>query len=182
MVINERIRARTVRLVEEDRVVGIIAIHDAMARARKVGLDLVLMQEGDPPVCRILDAGRYKYDKQKAERESAKRQRAMTIETKEIQLRPVTDPNDVSIKAKNAKRFLDEGDRVKIIVKFRGRERTHRALGREIIQRFLTEIGEYKIDRPLSEGDSDIIIILSSIVLKSELINKKKYNEKTKIC
>jgi translation initiation factor IF-3 len=174
LVINERIRSRTVRLLEEDRVVGVIAISDAMTRARKAGLDLVLVQDGEPPVCRILDAGRYKYDKQKAERESAKRQRAMTIETKEIQLRPVTDSNDVSIKAKNAKRFLEEGDRVKIIVKFRGRERTHKDWGRSMIGRFLSEVGEHKVDKPLYESDGELTIILASVVSKSDLLKKKE--------
>ena len=174
MVINERIRARNVRLVEDDRVIGVMALNDALARARKQGLDLVLMQEGEIPVCRVLDADRFRYAKKKAERESAKRQRAMAIETKEIQLRPVTDANDVSIKAKHARRFLEEGDKVKIIIKFKGRERTHKDWGRSMMTRFLSEVGEHKIDKPLYEGDSDMTIILASVISKSELLKQKE--------
>jgi translation initiation factor IF-3 len=173
LIINESIRSRTVKLVEEDRLVGILALHDALSRARKAGLDLVIMQEGDPPLCKILDADKFRFEKKKADRELAKRQRAMTIETKEIQLRPVTDVNDVSTKAKHARRFLEDGNRVRIIVKFKGRERTHKDWGRDMIDRFLIEVGEHKIDKPLSEGDSDLTIILASVVSKSDLMNKK---------
>lgn len=173
LIINERIRARSVKLVEDDRLIGILALNDALSRARKAGLDLVVMQEGDPPLCKILDADKFRFEKKKAERELAKRQREMTIETKEIQLRPVTDVNDVSVKAKHARRFLEEGDKVKIIVKFKGRERTHKEWGRDMIVRFLSEVGEHKIDKPLSEGDSDMTIILASVVSKSELMNKR---------
>jgi translation initiation factor IF-3 len=173
-LINERIRARTVRLTEEDRPNSVvIPFHEALTKARNQGLDLVMVAEGDPPVCRILDADRFRFEKKKTERELARRQREMTIEIKEIQLRPVTDDNDLSVKAKRARGFLEEGDKVKVTVRFKGRERTHKDWGRQMVAKFLSEIGEHKIDKPLSEGDYDLTIILASLISKSDLIKRK---------
>lgn len=167
---NERIRARTIRLVDGDRQVGVLQFNDALAQARKQGLDLVLVAAGDPPVCRILDADRFRFEQKKSEREAARRQRAMMIDTKEIQLRPVTNENDLLIKAKRARSFLDEGDKVKVIVRFRGRERTHKAYGQQMIARFLSHVGDHKIDKPLAEGMSDMTIILASLHSKAEIV------------
>lgn len=172
-LINERIRARTVRLIDGDRQLGIITLNDALARARNRGLDLVMVATGEPPVCRILDADRFRFERKKAEREQARRQREMTVDTKEIQLRPVTDDNDLTIKAKKARAFLEAGDKVKVTVRFRGRERSHRNQGRAVIARFLEQIGEHKIDRPLSDGESDLTVILGSVVSKSDLVKQR---------
>jgi translation initiation factor IF-3 len=175
-LVNERIRAQTVRLLEDGRQSDIIPFRDALTKARNQGLDLVVVaagEPGDPPICRILDADRFRYEKKKTERELAKRQRDMTIITKEIQLRPVTNENDVSIKAKRAKSFLEEGNKVKVIVKFKGRESTHKGWGRQIIERFLIEVGEHKVDKPLSEGDKDMTIILASMISKSDVVRQR---------
>jgi translation initiation factor IF-3 len=173
-LVNERIRARTVRLLDGDRQLGVVSFHDAFAKARSQGLDLVVVAAGasptDPPVCRILDADRFRFEKKKSEKELARRQREMAIDTKEIQLRPVTDDNDLFVKARRAKGFLGEGDKVKVVVRFKGRERSHKDWGRLMIERFLREIGEHKIDRPLSEGESDMTIILSSLISKVDLM------------
>ena len=171
-LVNERIRARTIRLIDGDNQVGILQFNDALAQARKQGLDLVLIAPGDPPVCRILDADRFRFERKKSEREQARRQRVMTIDTKEIQLRPVTDDNDLLIKAKRAKGFLEEGDKVKVTVRFRGRERIHRSHGRQMIERFLSHIGDHKIDKPMADGESDLTIILASVVTKAELVRR----------
>lgn len=173
LLVNERIRARTIRLIDGDRQVGILQFHDALDQARKQGLDLVLIASGDPPVCRILDADHFRFERKKSEREQARRQRVMTIDTKEIQLRPVTDENDLLIKAKRARGFLDEGDKVKVTVRFRGRERVHRSQGRQMIERFLNHIGDHKVDKPLADGDSDVTIILASVVSKADLVKRK---------
>ena len=174
MLINERIRARTVRLVENDEHQStVINFNEALSRARKQNLDLVLVAPGDPPICRILDADKFRFERKKIEREQAKRQREMTIETKEIQLRPVTNENNVSIKAKRARGFLEEGNKVKIVVRFKGREWSHKDWGREMIQKFLSEVGDYKIDRPLHEGDADLTIVLASIISKSDLVKQR---------
>lgn len=172
-LVNERIRARTIRLIDGDRQVGILQFHDALARARKQGLDLVVIAPGDPPVCRILDADRFRFERKKNEREQARRQRVMTIDTKEIQLRPVTDDNDLLVKVKRARSFLDEGDKVKVTVRFRGRERVHRSQGRQIIERFLSYVGDHKIDKPMADGESDLTIILASMLSKAELAKRK---------
>lgn len=172
-LINERIRARMVRLLEGDQQIGVLAFADAISRARHAGLDLVMIAPGDPPVCRILDADRFRYERKKNERELARRQRELTIETKEIQLRPVTDDNDLLVKARKARQFLLDGDKVKVTVRFRGRERSHKANGRQVIERFLSEIGEHKVDKALSEGESDMTIILASVVSKSDLLKQR---------
>lgn len=173
LLINERIRARTIRLIDGDRQLGVIPLQEALALARRQGLDLVLIAGGDPPVCRILDADRFRFERKKSEREQARRQREMTIETKEIQLRPVTDDNDLLIKAKRARGFLEEGDKVKVTVRFRGRERSHRNWGRQMIERFLSHIGDHKIDKPMADGDSDLTIILASVISKADLLKRR---------
>lgn len=162
-----------VRLIDDERQNSIIPFHDALSLAYRQGLDLVLVGAGDPPVCRILDASRYIYEKKRADREHARKQREMAIDTKEIQLRPVTDTNDLSIKARRARGFLLEGDKVKVTVRFRGRERSHKEWGRLMIDRFLTEVGDHKIDKPLSDGDSDLTIVLASLVSKVDVIRRK---------
>lgn len=173
-IINESIRARTVRLIENEQVIGVIPLGEALLRARSQSLDLVQIADGDPPVCRILDADRFRFERRKAEREQARRQREMTIDTKEIQLRPVTDDNDLLIKARRARGFLESGDKVKVVVRFRGRERTHLQHGRDMIGRFLDEVGEHRVEKPISNGDRDMSIFLAPVVSKSELKRKQQ--------
>lgn len=173
ILINERISARSVRLIADDGQTEVLTYADAIQRARRQGLDLMQVAVGDPPICRILDADHYRYEKKKTEREQAKRQREMAIETKEIQLRPVTDQNDLLVKVKRAKSFLEIGDRVKLIVRFRGRERHHREYGRRMIERFLNEVGDHKVDRPMFDGESDLTIVLASVISKADLIKNR---------
>lgn len=173
ILVNERIRARMVRLIDGDKQLGVFPFNEALSRAYRQGLDLVMVATGDPPVCRILEASRFLYERKKAEREQARRKRVMMVETKEIQLRPVTDDNDLLIKAKRARSFLAEGDKVKVIVKFKGRERSHKDWGRQMIQRFLSAVGDHKVDKPLADGDADLTIILGSLVSKSDIVKRK---------
>lgn len=173
ILVNERIRARMVRLIDGDKQLGIFPLNEALSRAYRQGLDLVMVATGDPPVCRMLEASRFIYERKRAEREQARRQRILMVETKEIQLRPVTDDNDLLIKAKRARGFLAEGDKVKVIVKFKGRERSHKDWGRQMIQRFLSEVGEHRVEKPLSDGDADLTIVLGSLISKSELVRRK---------
>ena len=170
LVINERIRARTIRLLNDERQHVLISSHEALQLARRQGLDLVVISDGEPPICRILDAARFVYERKKTEREQAKRQRALAITTKEIQLRPVTDENDMLIKARKARGFLGDGDKVKVIVRFRGRERSHRGYGRQMIERFLTAIGDHRVEKPMFDGLSDTTIVLASVVSKADLV------------
>jgi translation initiation factor IF-3 len=173
MLINHDIKSKAIRLISEDGQTTLISFADAMMSARKQGLDLMQVATGDPPVCRIIDADRYRFERKKTEREQARRQREMAIDTKEIQLRPVTDKNDLLVKVKRAKSFLEDGNKVKLTVRFRGRERHHRDYGRRIIERFLVEVGEHRVDKPLADGDSDLTIILGSVVSKADLIKQR---------
>ncbi len=180
LIANERIRAKTVRLVEDEKMIGVVPLHDALMRARLSGLDLVVVSEDDIPVCRILDADRYRYERKKTERENARRQREMTVETKELQLRPVTNANDLIVKAKQARRFLDDGDKVKVTVRFKGRERTHKDQARGVIDRFLQEIGDHKVEKPMTD-EGDMIMVLAPIASKAEL-RRQQEQEKPPAC
>lgn len=165
---NEQIAARSVKLIENEKLVGIISRNDAIYRARSFGLDLVLITEGDTPVCKILDADSYRYEKAKQEKENAKKQRSTIIETKEIQLRPVTDLNDIQVKAKAAQKFLNKGDKVKVVVRFRNREKTHKELGYDVINQFIGQLGEHKIDKQV-DAESTLMLIVSPLLSKMEI-------------
>lgn len=172
LLVNERIRAKFIRLIEDEAMIGVLSITEAMSRARARNLDLVLVAAGDVPVCRILDADRFRYERAKAEREHARRQRDLAIEIKEVQLRPVTDANDIAIKARKARGFLAEGNKVKVVVRFKGRERSHREEGRRIMEAFLAEVGEHKVERPIPD-EGEMMVVLGSTVSKSELLRTR---------
>jgi translation initiation factor IF-3 len=123
--INNRIRVPEVRVVDDDgAMLGIVPTHEALRRAQERGLDLVEVNpKADPPVCKILDFGKYKYDEKKKAKETKRKQ--TTVEIKEIKLRPKTDDHDLAFKARAARRFLEAGNKVKFTVRFRGREITH---------------------------------------------------------
>ena len=173
MIYNEGITAKRVRLVEDEKMIGELSLNEALNRARNNGLDLVVVAEGEIPVCRILDVSLYRYEKKKADREQARKQREMAIDTKEIQLRPVTDENDLSIKAKKTRVFLDEGDKVRVVVRFKGRERQHKDLGQIVLEKFLALVGEYKVDKPVILQQEDISTVLSPLLSKAEIKKAK---------
>ena len=133
--INEAIRAREVRLIDETgQNVGVVSKLDAMARATEAGLDLVeISPDAEPPVCKILDFGKYKYQEQKKAAEARKHQKI--IEIKEIKMRPGIDDNDYDVKMRAIRRFFEEGDKVKITLRFRGREMAHQHLGMDVLKR-----------------------------------------------
>ena len=140
---------REVRVVtQEGEQLGVFPIRDALRLAAERNLDLVeVAPSAKPPVCRIMDYGRYRYEQAKKDREARKRQHQVTI--KEVKLRPRIDDHDFEVKARNAERFLKEGDRVKATIMFRGREIVHTDLGREVLDRlvsFLQEAGT--VERP----------------------------------
>lgn len=170
---NEAIKSRFVKVVDNDKMIGILSLNDALNRAKSKGLDLVLVVEGEQPVCHILNADRYRFERSKNEREQARKKRILTVETKEINLRPVTGTADILIKAKHAKEFLESGDRVKVVLKFRGREKSHKDEGINIITKFVEMVGEHKVERPLMEGEAELTIILASNIVKSDLFKKK---------
>lgn len=175
MSVNERIRARQVRIVDDEgKQVGVLPTREALFRARGQGLDLVQVSvTGDTAVCRILDAGKFLFDRKKQERESARRQRELQIEIKEVQLRPGTDDHDLAVKGKRAREFLAEGDKVKVVVRFRGRERAHKDLGHKVVAEFLAFVGEHKIERPLTDMGRDMQMVLAPVKSKSDLVRER---------
>ena len=133
--VNRRIRAREVRVIDADgEQRGIVPVQQAMALAEEAGLDLVeVAANARPPVCRIMDYGRYKYDEKKKAQETKRKQTVIAV--KEVKIRPKTDEHDYQFKLRNAIRFLEAGDKVKVTIVFRGREITHKEIALERLKR-----------------------------------------------
>jgi len=133
--INEEIGVMRVRLVDErGNMVGVIARNEALQMAGNAGLDLVeISPNADPPVCKILDYGKFKYEEQKKKNEARKKQKI--IEVKEIKLRPSIDDHDYAVKMRSMNKFIEEGDKVKVTMRFRGRELAHQELGMNVLIR-----------------------------------------------
>lgn len=159
--VNEDISIPQVRLVDENgEQVGVVATQEALERAFTAGLDLVeVSPNADPPVCKIIDFGKLKYQEQKKANVARKRQK--TIDVKEIKLRPTIDEHDYEVKMRNARRFIDDGDKVKVTLRFRGREMAHQELGAKVLQRVRDELDEIaKVEQmPKMEGRQMIMVI-----------------------
>ena len=158
--INERIRVPSVRVIgDEGEQLGVMDVRDAVRAAREKGLDLVeVAPNADPPVCRIIDFGKYQYEAKKKANEAKKKQ--VTITVKEVKFRPGTDDHDYEYRMKHAREWLQDGDKVKATIWFRGREMTHRELGARILERLerdLVDVGEVEA-RPRMEGNQMFII------------------------
>ena len=151
---NGEIRVPNVRVIGADgEMVGVLSRDAAIALAEESGMDLVEIQpQADPPVCKIMDFGKFKFEMQKKANEAKKKQKQ--VEIKELKFRPVTDEGDYQIKMRNIRRFLEDGDKVKINSRFRGREMSHQELGREMATRIETELGDEIVieSRPRLEG------------------------------
>jgi translation initiation factor IF-3 len=159
--VNERIRAHKVRLIAQDgNQIGIVELREALEEAAQQQLDLVeVAPQANPPVCRIMDYGKYKYEQAKREKEA--RRNARTVTVKEVKLRPKIDDHDFDVKLKHARRFLDNGDKVKVTIMFRGREIVHPELGREILDRItdgVSDIGEVE-SKPNMEGRNMVMML-----------------------
>lgn len=158
---NEAIRVKDVRLIDETgQNVGVVSYEDAMARATTAGLDLVeISPDADPPVCKILDYGKFKYQEQKKAAEARKRQKI--VEIKEIKMRPSIDDHDYDVKMRSMRRFFDEGDKVKITLRFRGRELAHQEIGYRLLQRVKTDIETLaKVEsEPRLEGRQMVMVL-----------------------
>lgn len=159
--INDAINSRDVQLIDEQgENLGVISKRDAIMRAEQAGLDLVeVAGNADPPVCKIMDFGKYKYQAQKKAAEARKKQK--TVEVKEIKLRPNIDTHDYDVKLKAMKRFFDEGDKVKVTLRFRGREMAYQDLGMKLLQKVKSESdGFAKVEvEPKLEGKQMIMIL-----------------------
>ena len=141
--VNGKIRAREVRVIGVDgKQLGVLSLNDALAMARQHGVDLVeVAATATPPVCRLVNLGKFRYEKAKKEKESKKHQHASTV--KEVQLSPRIDPHDLGIKIQHATGFLCEDMKVKVALKFRGREMAHQEFGFEIVKKFLDSLAPY---------------------------------------
>lgn len=162
-MVNERITSRSVRLVHDDgREAEVISTFEAVNIAYREGKDLVVINPNQtPPIAKILDYGKFKYEKSIREKDQARKSRASQVLMKEIQLRLVTDKNDIAIKAKKASKFLSDGNKVKIMIKFRGRELSHPELGFEVLNTFMSHLPEHKVEKPGSLNGRDMIAIVS---------------------
>jgi len=159
--INERVRAREVRLIDDEgQMIGVMSSAQALSLARERNLDLVEVSPmAVPPVCKLMDYGRFKYEQAKRENEARKHQK--TVEIKEIRMTPRTDDHDLEVKVRKIEEFLAEGDKVKVSVKFRGREMAHPELGRQVLDRVATELkGTAMLERtPIMEGKMISMIV-----------------------
>lgn len=158
---NEKIRAPEIRLIgAEGENVGVVTPERAMSLAEEAGLDLVeISPNATPPVCKIMDFGKFKYEQQKRENEARKKQK--TIEVKEIKMRPNIDSHDYDVKMRAIVRFLEEGDKVKVTLRFRGREMAHQELGLDLLKRVAADVEEIgKIENmPKLEGRQMVMMI-----------------------
>ena len=161
MRVNEEIDAPQVRLIGEDgEQLGIVPLAKALAVAEEAGLDLVeIAPMANPPVCKVMDYGKYRYQEQKKAHEARLKQKQ--IQVKEIKLRPGTDENDYQIKLRNLRRFLEEGDKAKVTLRFRGRELSHQELGMRQLERIREDLAEVGVveQMPRLEGRQMVMII-----------------------
>jgi len=140
--------------------IGVMGIRDALARAEEEGMDLVeIAPQADPPVCRIMDWGKYRFEQSKKAQAARKKQKQIQI--KEVKFRPGTDDHDYDVKMRNLRRFIEEGDKVKVTLRFRGREMAHQELGLEILQRVEKDMAEETVveQRPRMEGRQMVMML-----------------------
>ena len=149
------------RVIGSDgEMVGVLSRDEALRMAEDEGLDLVEIQpNADPPVCKVMDFGKFRFEQQKKANEAKKKSKQ--VEIKELKFRPVTDEGDYQIKLRNMRRFLEEGDKVKVNIRFRGREMSHQELGREMATRIETDLGEDIVieSRPRLEGRQMVMMV-----------------------
>lgn len=160
-MINEQIRDREVRLIGEDgQLIGIMSSREAQKLAQEAGLDLVkIAPKAQPPVCKIVDYGKYRYEQARKEKEARKKQK--TMEVKEVRLSPNIDSNDLNTKINQARKFLEHGDKVKVTLRFRGRELAHVEQSKVILDNFAEKLSEVAVvDKPAKfEGRSMIMFL-----------------------
>jgi len=158
---NQEIRVPRVRVIGSDgEMIGVLTRDEALSMAEDEGLDLVEIQpQADPPVCKIMDFGKFKFEAQKKANEAKKKTKQ--VEIKEVKFRPVTDEGDYQIKLRKMRGFLEEGDKIKVNIRFRGREMSHQELGREMANRIEGDLGEDIVieSRPRLEGRQMVMMI-----------------------
>ncbi len=161
-MINGEIRDREVRLIDENGgQLGVVENHVAQALAEDRGLDLVkIAPQATPPVCKLMDYGKYRFELSKREKEQRKNQKI--VELKEVRLSATIDQHDLEVKAKNCIKFLQQGDKVKVSIRFRGRQATHGEIGLKVMDDFYELVKEYGIiDRPAKQEGRNMFMVLS---------------------
>lgn len=161
LMINEKIRDKEIRLIGQDgEQLGIMSSREAMKLAREADLDLVkIAPKAKPPVCKIIDYGKYRYEMARKEKEAKKKQR--TMEVKEVRLSPNIDTNDLNTKANQARKFISKGDKVKVTLRFRGREMTHVNYSKQILDNFYEKLEDIAVvdKAPKMEGRSMVMFL-----------------------
>ena len=159
--VNREIDVRSIRLVGADgEMIGVVTLREGLTMAEEAGLDLVeVSPNADPPVCKILDFGKFKYEDQK--KKNAARKKQKVIEVKEVKLRPNIDDHDYDVKMRMMKKFLEEGDKVKVTLRFRGRELAHQDLGMKVLEKVKDDLEELgKVEQiPKMEGRQMVMVI-----------------------
>lgn len=159
--VNREITAPDIRLIDaEGNQVGVVRTRDALDRATEEGLDLVeIVPTAEPPVCRLMDFGKFLFEQKKKKSEAKKKQKQVQI--KEVKFRPGTDEGDYQVKLRNLTRFLNDGDKAKVTMRFRGREHAHRELGLDLLQRVEKDLGEISIieQQPQMEGRQMVMVL-----------------------
>ncbi|MGC8532743.1 MAG: translation initiation factor IF-3 [Acidiphilium sp.] len=160
--VNEDIRVPQVRLIgAEGEMIGVLSARDAMRRAFEAGLDLVeISPNAEPPVCKLLDYGKFKYEQQKKKNEARKKQKI--VEIKEIKVRPNIDENDYQVKLRAMKNFIGEGDKVKVTLRFRGREMAHQELGVKVLERVRVDMEtDTKVEQMPRMENRQMVMVLA---------------------
>ncbi|MFR0019657.1 MAG: translation initiation factor IF-3 [Paraclostridium sp.] len=161
LAINDEIRDKEIRVLSETgEQLGIMTSRDAQLMANEKNLDLVkISPNANPPVCKLMDYGKYKYEQSRKEKESKKKQKVVTV--KEVRLRPGIEENDINTKANNAIKFLQKGDKVKVELRFRGRELGHKDLGKQVMLKFIDLVKEFgePTKAPAFEGNNMVVMI-----------------------
>jgi len=159
--VNREIDVRSIRLVGADgEMIGVVTLREGLLMAEEAGLDLVeVSPNADPPVCKILDFGKFKYEDQK--KKNAARKKQKVIEVKEIKLRPNIDDHDYDVKMRSMRKFLEEGDKVKVTLRFRGRELAHQDLGMKVLEKVRDDLEDLgKVEQiPKMEGRQMVMVI-----------------------
>ena len=178
--INHRIRVPEVRVVAEDGSnLGILATDEALRRAQEVGLDLVEVNpKAAPPVCKILDFGKFKYEEKKKQREAKRKQ--TVVEVKEVKIRPKTDDHDLMVKVRAARKFLESGNKVKVTCRFRGREITHPERAQMQFEAFLAEVDDLaNVEQtPLMEGKNMALVLAPKPQVMQKLASERSAKER----
>ncbi len=173
---NEQIKAPQIRVVDSTgKMLGIMKSSQALEIAFDQGLDLIeIAPNANPPTCKIMDYGKYKYEQKKKAQESKKKQTIVSI--KEIQIRPRTDSHDLAIKLNHARRFLENGDKTKITMRFRGREMAHQNIGQQQIQKVIQTLADVSVVEhlPKMEGRQMFVMLAPTPAILRKIIQKKK--------